>query len=356
MIAVAVIIGVGVMVGSFRMTLERWLEHTLAADLYVSPAAERGGTLRVSPPQVEALASLSGASRIQTIRRVELAAPAGPTTLLVLGGQLRDASAYRFRDTDGETAWAALRAGGVWVSEPYAERHGVGIGDRVVLPTDTELRTYEIGATYYSYASDRGAILMARDTYAGAWRDDEINGVAVYAEPGAALLELGDAVRAALISEQAVTVVSNRELREQSLVVFDRTFLITDVLRVLVMLVAFVGVLSALMAQQLERAREFAVLRATGMTPRQLRVLVTAQTGVLGAIAGFLAIPLGLYLAWVMIAVINKRSFGWSLQMTVPTEVLLQAVGLAVLAALLAGILPGRRMAATPPAISLREE
>lgn len=357
MIAVSVIVGVGVMVGSFRTTLVRWLDHTLAADLYVSPAGGRGASeLRLGPGRLQQLAREPGVSRIQTIRRVELETASEPITLLVLGGELRDASAYRFLDVDGETAWEALRAGAVWVSEPYAERHAVRIGDRVVLPTDAGIREYPVGGTYYSYASDRGAVLMARDTYDASWDDVGVSGVAVYADAETDLAELARRVRGVVASGQAVSVVTNRELREQSLVVFDRTFLITDVLRLLVMAVAFVGVLSALMAQQLERAREFAVLRAGGLTPRQLRVLVTAQTGVLGMIAGALAVPLGLFLAWVMIDVINKRSFGWSLQMTVPPGILLQAVGVAVLAGLLAGVLPARRMAATPPAVALREE
>jgi len=357
MIAVSVIIGVGVMVGSFRVTLERWLEHTLEADLYVSPASGRGvGELQLSPERLRAVAELPQVRRLQTIRRVDLATPAGSTTLLVLGGELRDASAYRFREVDGERAWEQLRAGDVWVSEPYAERRGVGPGDVVALPTDAGARDYTVAGVYYSYASDRGAVMMSRDTYAAGWRDEAISGVAVYATPGEPLDALAAEIRRLMPAGQAVTVVSNRELREQSLIVFDRTFLITNVLRLLVMLVAFVGVLSALMAQQLERARELAVLRAGGLTPRQLRTLVTAQTGVLGLIAGALAVPLGLFLAWVMIDVINKRSFGWSLQMSVPPAVLLQALAIAVIAALLAGIIPARRMAATSPAVALREE
>ena len=127
-------------------------------------------------------------------------------------------------------------------------------------------------------------------------------------------------------------------------------------LRLLAVLVAFVGVLSALMALQLERARELAVLRATGLTPRQLWRYVTMQTGLMGLLAGLFALPLGLALAYVLIFVINKRSFGWTLQVDVSPEILAQAVVLALVAAILAGLYPAWKMARANPALALRDE
>jgi putative ABC transport system permease protein len=127
-------------------------------------------------------------------------------------------------------------------------------------------------------------------------------------------------------------------------------------LRLLAVLVAFVGILNALMAMQIERSRELAVLRAGGMTPRQLWGLVTGETGLIGALAGLLALPLGIIQALVLILVINRRSFGWSMQISIEPIILFQALLLAVFAALLAGIYPAWRMARTLPALALREE
>jgi putative ABC transport system permease protein len=120
--------------------------------------------------------------------------------------------------------------------------------------------------------------------------------------------------------------------------------------------VAFVGVLSALMALQLERAREFGVLRANGMTPGQLWQLVLSQTGLMGLVAGLLSLPLGVLLATVMIHVINLRSFGWSLKMSVSPELLGQAMLVSVGAALLAGLYPAFKLSRVSPALALREE
>jgi putative ABC transport system permease protein len=138
--------------------------------------------------------------------------------------------------------------------------------------------------------------------------------------------------------------------------IFDRTFTITVVLRLLVTFVAFVSVLSTLMALQLERAREIAVLRAQGLTGGQVFGVVQVQSGVMGLIAGILSIPLGLVLSLVLILVINRRSFGWGIEVHVDPAILGQAVGLALSAALLAGLYPAWRMARTSPALALREE
>ena len=142
----------------------------------------------------------------------------------------------------------------------------------------------------------------------------------------------------------------------RSLEVFDRTFAVTGVLRLLAMIVAFVGVLSALMALQLERAREIGVLRAQGLTPRQVWGLTVSQTGFMGLVAGLLALPVGGALALVLIFVINRRSFGWTLQLEIAPAILLQALLLAVAAALLAAVYPAWRMSTMALPAALREE
>jgi putative ABC transport system permease protein len=165
-----------------------------------------------------------------------------------------------------------------------------------------------------------------------------------------------DDLRRAIPGDSGVLIRENREIRQASLEIFDRTFTITHVLRLLVILVAFVGILSTLMALQLERARELAVLRATGFTPSQTASLVTLQAGFMGLIAGVLALPVGLILAELLIHVINQRAFGWSMQTRIPADVLVQSVVLAIAAALLAAIYPAWRMARSMPAAALRAE
>jgi len=141
-----------------------------------------------------------------------------------------------------------------------------------------------------------------------------------------------------------------------SLETFERTFAITKVLRLLAVGVAFIGIVSALMALQYERRREMAVLRATGLTPWQTGGLILLQTGFMGLMSGILAIPLGLAVAVALVRVINLRSFGWTMDLSVSGAPLVAAVLLSILAALLAGIYPARQAMRTAPAIGLREE
>ncbi len=151
-------------------------------------------------------------------------------------------------------------------------------------------------------------------------------------------------------------IQSNSNLRQGSLEIFDRTFAITSALRLLAVVVAFIGVLSALMSLQLEKARELGVLRATGMTVRQLWSLTLIETGLMGGTAGLLAMPVGYILAWILIYVINVRSFGWTLQMQLEPAYFLQAFLVAVGAALLAGVYPSLRLGRMVVATAVREE
>ncbi len=370
-IAVSVTVGVGVMIGSFRETVVAWLGQTLQADLYVSPPSPGPSAAGVTldPAVARAVREAPGVERVDSLRRVSVRLPAGPESaarasipvaLLAFDLGPRGRSGFRLLAGDPGRAWAAVgRGSAVLVSEPLATRRHLGVGDRIRLPTASGERSFEVAGVYADFGRDPGAVLLDLGTYRRWWRDSGLSALSVYAAPGVDrpdLVDLADRIRRLAAPHQEVSVRSNRDLRETSMRIFDRTFAITSVLRLLAGLVAFVGVLSALMALQLERARELGVLRANGMTPGQVWQLITSQTGLMGLAAGLLALPVGLVLAAIMIFVINRRSFGWTLEMRVAPEVLLQAVGLAVVAALVAGLYPAWRMARTRPAAALREE
>jgi putative ABC transport system permease protein len=151
-------------------------------------------------------------------------------------------------------------------------------------------------------------------------------------------------------------VRSTARLEELSLAVFDRTFQVTEVLRVLAGIVAFLGILSALLAIELERARELSVLRTLGFTPGGLGATLLTQTGLLGLAAGLAAMPIGTGLALLLVHVINRRSFGWSMEFVLTPQALASGVALAVAAALLAGIYPAWRASRIELGAALRED
>jgi putative ABC transport system permease protein len=359
MVAVATTVGVGLMVASFRDTVADWLGTSLQADVYISPPAlvTRRGGATFTPGLAEHLRATPGVAGSTTIRTVQVRVEGVPTDLRAVDFGGTPVRPYRFKQGDPERVWKEWEApDALLVSEPFAFHRRVGVGGTVELATDKGPRRFRVVGVYFDYGSDSGTLLMSRDTYLRHFDDARVSGVSLYAAPGQDVDALVARVRERAGDAQALDVRSNRALRETSLEVFDRTFTITHVLRLLAVGVAFIGVLSALMALQLERARELAVLRATGLTPRQLWALVSLQTGLLGLLAGLFALPLGVALAYVLVHVINQRSFGWTLQLLVVPGVLAQALVLALVAAALAGLYPSWKMSRANPARALREE
>jgi len=358
-IAVSVTIALGVMIGSFRSTVERWLDHTLRADVYVSPpglVSSRTDAV-LDPSLIRLLSGAPGVAAVTTYRGVTVEGGSGPVQLVALELDPRTREAFSFRDGVAREVWRAWEAGNaVLVSESYAYRHDLRVGSALSLRTDAGPASFDVAGVFADYGNDQGVVMMPRAEYDRYWDDPAISSLGLFALPGTDVERLVQELRGVPGPGQEVLIRSNRTLREISLEVFDRTFVITAVLRLLAFVVAFIGVLSALMALQLERSRELGVMRANGLTPGQVWQLVTSQTGLIGLAAGLLSLPVGATIAAIMIHVVNRRAFGWTLQMEMPPALFGQAIGIALGAALLAGLYPAYRMARTSPARALREE
>jgi putative ABC transport system permease protein len=358
-VAVSVTIGVGMMIGSFRVSFIDWLDQYLRSDIYISQAGQGSGR---NPIPLDAalparLAAVPGITWVGTGRRAYIESPAGVTEIFALDAPRRSFDGFQFTQGKPDTAWPLFRdQDAVLLSEPYAYHHKLQVGDTLRLHTDYGEQDFPIVGIYYDYGSDSGVVSMSLATYRRHWDDLAISSIGLYVDPKVNPEALVNQLEVMLADQPQLRIRSNHALRQASIAVFDRTFAITDVLRLLAVVVAFIGVLSALLALQLERGRELAVLRANGLTPRQLWGLVTTETGLIGACAGLLAIPLGLVLSLVLIHVVNRRSFGWSMQLVVDPGILLQALLLAIVAAVLAGLYPAYRMAGTSPALALRNE
>lgn len=356
-VAVSATIGVGIMVGSFRLTVKSWLESWLRADLYVTSAVEGDSRRRppLDPALVERLSRIPGAQSSLT-RRVTLATVQGQLELFAAQVPRATFTSYRFKEGSPQAAWDAFsRGAAVLISEPYSYRHRLHRGDQVTLPTRFGPRRFPVAGVFYDYGSDQGIVMLSRTGYLDFWGDASVDGMGFYAAQGTTREELAARIRD-VVGERRVRLISNAELRQATVAIFDRTFAITGVLRILTPVVAFVGILSALMAMQVERARELAVLRALGLTPGQVWGVITGETLLIGLAAGLLSLPLGILQALVLIFVVNRRSFGWTMQPYLSPGLLTQAVLLSLTAALLAGIYPSIRIARQPPALALKEE
>ena len=359
-LAIAATIGMGIMVESFRDTVGQWLAQTVQGDIYVT--APHSASKRASAPLPdwlpEQVKALPGVEDLSSGRHVTLESEHGPVSLLAIGLASHSYRGFHFKGETLPDLWERFAKGDlVLISEPYAYHNRLQVGDALPLLTPDGVVRFTIGGIFFDYGSDRGLVVMSRDHYATLWHDQQITTLGIYLQPGEPIEPLLTRIKQlAGQSERPLQVRANREILEQSLEIFDRTFTITRVLRLLVIAVAFVGILSAMMALQLERAREHAILRATGLTPLQLLGQISLQTLLMGLMAALLAMPLGWLMAEILVHVINLRAFGWSMPSQLSPTILLEATGFALVAALLAGLYPSLRMARTRPALALREE
>ena len=360
MIAVSVTIGVSLMVGSFRYTVVAWLSQTVQGDVYISPpsATASSNTGIIDPAASTIVRGWPGVERVDSLRSVTVDSPDGPLQVAAVDNpSTGDERLFVASDGPPEAVWEAMQAGAVMVSEPFANRFNLPkSGGEVTLDTPGGPRTFPVAAIYYDYASSQGTVMMALPLYQSLWNDDAITALALRLAPGVDADQITRQLQDALANVQSLIVQPNQALRDEALVVFDRTFAITGALQLLATLVAFIGVLSALLSLMLDKQRELGILRAVGLTGRQLWRLVSLETGLMGAVAGLLAMPTGLVLALILIYIINRRSFGWTLQLQLSPEPFIQALIVAVVAALLAGIYPAYRMTRMATSDAMRFE
>lgn len=354
MVAVATTIGVTLMIQSFRETVGEWLELALRADVYVSAPGARSADLRLPPELRSRLRAVPGVGEVESIRLTEVQGPLGPLQLAVTDARReRNARLYRLAPGALPEAWARVQQGAVLMSEPFASRFGAPASVRLL--TDRGEHDFPVAGVYYDYASERGTLLMQRAVYERFFDDRALSSLAVHLAPGAQLESVLGALRAELAGT-ALQVTPNASLKRTALKIFDRTFAVTEALRVLAVVVAFIGVWSALLALLAERTRELHTLQALGLTPRQLFVLVGLETGLMGLAAGLFALPTGTLLASILVSVINVRSFGWTMALRLEPGVYVQALAISVSAALLAGVYPLLRLQRQSVAAGLRQE
>jgi putative ABC transport system permease protein len=361
MVAVSVTIGVSLMVGSFRHTVVIWLSQTLQGDIYISSPGQSTAqaAAAIDPQALAILESWPGVDQVQVLRSVNVDSPLGPVHIAASSnlhvGQERS---YLASDGPIEQIPERMQNGAVIVSEPFANRHNLPKhGGKVTLFTQTGALEFPVAGIYYDYASTQGTITMDLETYRKHWKDRGVTAAALYLAPRMDVDQTARQVQTAISDlGQRLLVRPNAELRQDVLEVFDRTFAITGALQLLATVVAFIGVLSALLSLELERQRELGILRAVGLTVRQLWGLVLLETGLMGTVSGLLAMPTGFVLALILVYIINRRSFGWTLQMQILPDPFFLALVVAVAAALLAGIYPALRMGRMLAAEAIRYE
>ncbi|MBM4126069.1 MAG: FtsX-like permease family protein [Nitrospira sp.] len=368
MVGLAIMIGVLVMVRSFRHTVEVWVAETVIADVVVAPSlwlrgTEAGSVGRSLPSSWSAvLASIPEVSAVDTYRDVRVVVNGQRVAIVSRDLRLHARmSRYLLRQGDSsEQLNHAADVGGVLVSEILAGKLGVQEGDSLDIVTPEGRKQFPIVAVFYDYATDGGKILMDRALYQSLWHDELVTVYPVYLAAGVDLDRVRNTMAARLQDAGGgrfpPLLISNAELRTEILEIFDRTFLMTYVLEAIAVIIAMLGIINTLVTSVLERRREFATIRAIGASEGQVTQLVLWEAVYLGVVGIGLGLVGGGALSLLLVNVINKQSFGWTIHMIIPWGGLAQAVLLAGGATVVAGLFPARWAAQQPVAEGLRDD
>ncbi|MFI5093429.1 MAG: FtsX-like permease family protein [Candidatus Acidiferrales bacterium] len=358
--AIAMMVSVGIMVGSFRETVSIWMNDRLPADLYLRPAGEPAPDRHptISLELADEISKLPGVAGVDRLRAYEISYDGMPATLASV-----DLSVFRSEHRSNflsgrptEVVLSKIRAtNAVLVSEPFTYKHHVRAGDTITLPLGAARPSFRIVDVYYDYGSESGTILMDRQTMLRYLPDPAPSNLAVYVAPNASV----ETVRKEIIRASAghrVLLASNRDLRTEAIRIFDRTFAITYALEAVAVIVAVMGIAGALLALVIDRRRELGLLRFLGAAAGQVRKQILVESGLLGLLANFAGLALGFALSLVLIYVINKQSFGWTIRFHWPVAILLGALSVVYVATVLAGLYPAEVAVRLNPLEAVHEE
>ncbi|MCC7483829.1 MAG: ABC transporter permease [Burkholderiales bacterium] len=351
--SVSLMISMLIMVSSFRGSLENWLERMLPADLYLR-AARGGDTTFLTPQEQDRVAATPGLSRVQFLRSQSLLLdPARPPVVLLAG----PADAARVLPVVGRTVTPGpADPPPAWASEIAADLHGWRPGDRVTLPIAGGAVAFTVAGIWRDYVRQSGAIAIDRALYVRLTGDRLANDAAIWLAAGTAPAQAESALRARLPGNAAVEIASTRELRARSLAIFDRTFAITYALEIAAVLIGLFGVSVSFGAQALARRREFGVLRHLGMTRREVAALLACD----GALVAGLGVAFGAATGWIvsliLIHVVNRQSFRWSMDLHVPWLAIAALAALVVGAAVVTAAWSGRAAMSDDVVRAVRED
>ena len=360
-VGLSMLVSVSTMIQSFRRTVEVWIHQTIRADLYLSRATRmiKGADTRLPATILDAVRGIPGVAEVDGFRGLRLEDARGGRFLLGAGDF--DVMARRgrllFRRGDSATILREAKAEGqLIVSETFAERYRLKEGDPVTLHPPGRTVQLRIAGVYYDYTTEGGLAVMDRGLFQTLWRDPWLSSVVIYLAPGTDPQAVRQEIPRRLPGYEDLVVLSNRALKARVLEIFDQTFAITYALEIVALAVAVLGILNTLVASVLERTREIGVLRSVGFTRGGIRRTVLCEAACIGLLANALGALAGLGLSLILIYVINKQSFGWTIQFSFPARLLAEYALLTLGASLAAGFLPAVRASRIPIAEAVRYE
>ncbi|HUL30851.1 MAG TPA: FtsX-like permease family protein, partial [Thermodesulfobacteriota bacterium] len=360
MTALSMLISISIMILSFRRTVDLWVEQSINGDVFIFPGSYSiTGYSALLPLEVSrTLPSLPGVKAVDPFRALEVEYQGAPALIASVDGKIfLDFKVIRFTQGNARQRLQPFAAGrAVLVTESFSLRHHVKAGDRIRLNTPEGEKEFPVSGVFYDYSSDWGMILLEKKLFQSLWHDETLHSAGIYLKEGFSEEAFKEVLREKFSKPYRLFVVSHRELRKEVLRIFDQTFAITYALEFIAIIVAILGIINSLNALIIERRRDIGILRAVGAFRRQIEKTTLIEAGMIGFFSYVLGLLCGFLLSLLLIYVINKQSFGWTIQFSIPAWSLIQSWGVVMITSIGAGLLPARRAAKMNRVESLRME
>lgn len=360
MVGVAMVVSVAIMISSFKRTVYTWVDQTVKGDIIVTAATPSAAAANVPLPEplARALTDIDGVLEVDALRVLSI--PYQGRQIILNVGDIDvfgRHTEYPFIAGEPARVFAeVVEQDSVIVSENFQHRFGLGLGDSISLPTPQGPHTFRIAGVSLDYSSDQGTIVMHWGIFRKYWSDRVIDSIGVFLRPGAEPDTVAREIQHRFGAAHRLFLFSNRAFKQEIYQLIDQSFVITYALEIIAMAVGIMGIVTALYTSVLERQREISVLRALGALRRQVRKIILLESGLLGLLGVSVGTLCGGCLSLILIYVINRQSFGWTLRMAFPTGTIVMNLSLVLLAALAAGIWPAYLASKVRLAETLRME
>ena len=360
MTALSMLVSISIMILSFRKTVDLWVEQSINGDVFLFPGSHSlTGYSALLPIEVSReLPRLPGVKAVDPFRVLDVDYQGQPAQIASVDGEVfLNLKVIRFTRGNPREILTRFASGeSVLVTESFSLRHHVEAGDRIELNTPQGKRTFPVSGVFYDYSTDWGMILVERKVFQALWNDETIHSAGIYLKAGVSLDSFKAMIRERYSKPYQLFIVSHRELRNEVLRVFDQTFAITYSLELIAIIVAFLGIINSLNALVIERQRDIGIVRAVGAFRRQVEKTLLVEAGLIGFFSYLLGLLCGILLSVLLIFVINRQSFGWTIQFTIPPRSLVESGLLVMVTSLGAGLIPARRAARMNAVETLRME
>jgi putative ABC transport system permease protein len=360
MTALSMLISISIMILSFRKTVDLWVEQSINGDVFIFPGSYSiTGYSALLPLEVSrGLPSLPGVKAVDSFRALEVEYQGQPALIASVDGEVfLKMKVIRFTRGNPQSILQQFAAGqAILVTESFSLRHQIKAEDRLKLNTPQGEREFLVSGVFYDYSSDWGMVLFEKKLFQSLWNDETLHSAGIYLKEGVSQEDFKEILRERYSKPYRLFVVSHRELRKEVLKIFDQTFAITYALEFIAIIVAVLGIINSLNALIIERQRDIGIIRAVGAFRKQIEKTTLIEAGMIGFFSHILGLLCGFLLSLLLIYVINKQSFGWTIQFSIPLWSLIESWLIVMFTSIGAGFIPARRAAKINVVESLRME